>query len=96
MTTSIPKPRQLNTFRALLRIFRQEKALKQAESREQAAWANRDRWAKEITIIGKEIVGPRIGAFKSDSVAPEAVTRETRNLIERLEKEITSLRARLN
>lgn len=49
---------------------------------------NRDHFCREINIIGREIVGSRIDAFQGDNCSPEAVTRETRNLIERLETQL--------
>jgi len=89
-------PRRLNSFRALRRIFRLEKALEWQKRQTEGAWFNRNHYCKEINIIGMEILSPRMnGAFASGNCSPEAVTRETRNLIERLEAEIHELRAAL-
>ncbi len=69
------------------------KALAAAQQSEKNAWANQGRFCREINIIGKEIIGPRINAFKGDCVAPDAVTRENRLLIERIEKERDELKS---
>lgn len=93
--TNARKPRKLNGFRALLRIFRLEKALEAARRQTEGAWQNRNHFCREINIIGKEIIGPRIGSFNGDACAPEAVTRETLKLLERYENEIAELRSQL-
>lgn len=62
------------------------------EQEAKSAWANRERFCTEINIIGREIVGPRIGAWKGEvSCAPDAVTRETRLLIESLEARLRAV-----
>lgn len=60
-----------------------------------SAWTNRDHFCRYINVIGKEIIGPRINAFKGDCCAPEAVARETLNLIVKLEAENAALKARI-
>lgn len=96
MTTTIPKPRKLKPFRALRAIFRLEEALAESKERERGAWENRNRFCNAIHIIGKEIVGPRIDGFKGDCCSEEAVVRETRKLVEKLEAENTELRSALD
>ena len=97
MKLAIPKPRKLNAFRALLRIFRLEKQLKESRRREEGAWFNRDHYCKHINIIGQEVLAPRLnGAFAGGNCSPEAVSRETRKLVERLEAEIVELKAKLD
>lgn len=96
MTPTITKPRALKTFRALLAIFRLEKALAESKERERGAWANRNRFCRAINVIGKEIVGPRISSFKGDCCSEDAVVRETRMLIEKLEAENAELRRALD
>lgn len=93
--TTIPKPRTLNPFRALRAIFRLQKDLEWQNRQTEAAWTNRNLFCSAINVIGKEIVGPRIGTFKGDCCSPEAVVRETRKLIERLEEENAELRRAL-
>ena len=65
-----------------------EQQLEEARASANSAWENRNHFCKEINIIGKNIIGPRIGSFQGDCCAPEAVTRETRLLIESLEKQL--------
>ena len=60
------------------------------------AWFNRDRFCAAINVIGKEIVGPRIDSFKGDCCSEDAVVRETRKLIEKLEAENADLRRALD
>jgi hypothetical protein len=88
----IIKPRKLNSFRALRAIFRLHKALEESRRREEGAWTNRNHYCTHINIIGTEILGPRLNSFKGGNCSPEAVSRETRNLIERLEAENSELR----
>lgn len=90
-----PKPRKLNIFRVLRNLFRLEKELAASRRQTESAWSNRNRFCHAINVIGKEIVGPRINAFKGDCCSEEAVVRETRKLIESLEKEIGELQAQL-
>lgn len=96
MTTTIPKPRKLNAFRALRRIFRLEKNLAWSRRQTESAWINRNRFCHEINVIGKEVVGPRIDSFKGDCCDPQAVSRETRKLVEKLEAENAELRRALD
>lgn len=96
MTTTIPKPRKLNVFRALRRIFRLEKDLAWSRRQTESAWNNRNRFCHAINVIGKEIVGPRIDSFKGDCCSEDAVVRETRKLIEKLEAENAELRRALD
>lgn len=95
MKTEKSKTRTLNRFRALLRIFRLEKQLIAVQREADGAWTNRNLFCRHINIIGKEIIGPRIGSFQGDCCSPEAVSRETRNLIEKLEAENAELRRQL-
>jgi hypothetical protein len=69
--------------------------LANAKADAEAAWINRDHLCHHINIIGKEVLGPRINAFKGVCCAPEAVSCEARNLVERLEAERDSLRKHL-
>lgn len=55
--------------------------------RTEAAWANRNRFCKHINIIGHEVLG-----FKSDSCAPDAVSRETKVLVDKLRDELARIR----
>jgi len=97
MTTTLPKPRKLNSFRALLRIFRLEKALKESRRQTEGAWTNRNHYCEHINIIGREILGPRLGhAHPWTNCSPEAVSRETRKLIEKMEAENAELRRALD
>lgn len=94
---AIPKPRKLNAFRALLRIFRLEKQLKESRRREEGAWFNRNHYCKHINIIGMEVLAPRLnGAFGGGNCSPEAVSREVKKLVERLESENRELQAKLD
>lgn len=96
MKLSIPKPRKLNAFRALRRIFKLEKELKISRQQTEGAWFNRNHYCKHINIIGREIIGPRLDSTREwTNCAPDAVSRETRNLIERLEAENGELREKL-
>lgn len=63
-----------------------------ALGREKSAWVNRDMFCSQINILGKDIIGPRINSFKGDCVAPEAVVRETKKLIEKFESENNQLK----
>lgn len=92
----IPKPRKLKSFRALRAIFRLQKALNDQIKETDVAWNNRNRFCSAINVIGKEIVGPRMGCFQGDCCSEEAVVRETRKLIENLEDENAKLRSALS
>lgn len=94
--TTIPKPRTLKPFRALRAIFRLQKALDWQKRQTEGAWSNRNRFCHAINVIGKEIVGPRINSFKGDCCSEDAVVRETRKLIEKLEAENAELRRALD
>ncbi len=96
MTLDIPKPRKLNVFRALRSIFRLQKALVDQKRQTESAWTNRNHYCEHINIIGREILGPRLGhTHPWENCSPEAVSRETRLLIERLEMDIADLRFEL-
>lgn len=62
--------------------------LKDLTDKFEAMRENRDLFCGAINTIGRDIVGPRINAFQHDNCSAEAVVRETRNLIEKLETEI--------
>lgn len=94
--STIPKPRTLNSFRALRAIFRLQKTLNWQKRQTEDAWSNRNRFCHAINVIGKKIIGPRIGSFKDDNCSEDAVVRETRKLIEKLEAENVELRRALN
>jgi hypothetical protein len=73
---------------AELEVVKGELEYSQQETK--AAFANRDRFCHEINIIGKNIIGPRINAFNCDNVAPDAVTRETRLLLMRMDQQLAA------
>jgi len=90
---------RLEAIPELRRIFAADKAAELAArdqriaelwQEKESAWANRNRFCNEINTIGKEIIGPRIGSFKGDCVAPDAVTREIKLLLERMDKQLAA------
>lgn len=71
-------------------IFAEQKAQIEAQQEQlTAAWSNRDRFCAEINVIGHEVLG------FTGNCAPDAVSRETKALVEKLKAENETLRATL-